>query len=149
MNDNIKFLVSVNDGGQLHTNLYSEDEYNNNVMPLLSKNYTPDQYSVTGLQDTISDNITEDNQYLISVSSNGHTYSKPYSGKELLGGKLTEISRQFPDYHIQYIDGAVRVDDTSDEIVSIPWDKQLSKKLDNCSILQPRQWSRQTKLPRK
>lgn len=128
MNDNIKFLVSVNDGGQLHTNLYSEDEYNNNVMPLLSKNYTPDQYSVTGLQDTISDNITEDNQYLISVSSNGHTYSKPYSGKELLGGKLTEISRQFPDYHIQYIDGAVRVDDTSDEIVSIPWDKQLSKK---------------------
>lgn len=129
MNDNIKFLVSVNDGGQLHTNLYSEDEYNNNVMPLLSKNYTPDQYSVTGLQDTISDNITEDNQYLISVSSNGHTYSKPYSGKDLLGGKLTEISRQFPDYHIQYIDGAVRVDDTSDEIVSIPWQKQLSNKL--------------------
>ena len=128
MNDNIKFLVSVNDGGQLHTNLYSEDEYNNNVMPLLSKNYTPDQYSVTGLQDTISDNITEDNQYLISVSSNGHTYSKPYSGKDLLGGKLTEISRQFPDYHIQYIDGAVRVDDTSDEIISIPWQKQLSNK---------------------
>ena len=95
------FVVTVNADGKYNTKMYSEEDYNSKVVPFLSEHYTPDQYSVAGLQDTTADNITEDGQYIVSVDANGATHRKTYTGKELLGGKLTTIGQQCPDYRLQ------------------------------------------------
>ena len=123
------FVVTVNTDGKYNTKMYSEEDYNTKVVPFLSERYTPDQYSVAGLQDTTADNITEDGQYIVSVDANGATHRKTYTGKELLGGKLTTIGQQFPDYRLQYVDGAVRPAEGSDEIIAVPWQKQMDAKM--------------------
>lgn len=124
------FVVTVNADGKYNTKMYSEEDYNTKVVPFLSEHYTPDQYSVAGLQDTTADNITEDGQYIVSVDANGATHRKTYTGKELLGGKLTTISQQFPDYRLQYVDGAVRPAEGSDDIIAVPWQKQMNAKME-------------------
>lgn len=123
------FVVTVNADGKYNTKMYSEEDYNSKVVPFLSEHYTPDQYSVAGLQDTTADNITEDGQYIVSVDANGATHRKTYTGKELLGGKLTTIGQQFPDYRLQYVDGAVRPAEGSDDIIAVPWQKQMGAKI--------------------
>ena len=123
------FVVTVNADGKYNTKMYSEEDYNSKVVPFLSEHYTPDQYSVAGLQDTTADNITEDGQYIVSVEANGATHRKTYTGKELLGGKLTTIGQQFPDYRLQYVDGAVRPAEGSDDIIAVPWQKQMDAKM--------------------
>ena len=123
------FVVTVNADGKYNTKMYSEEDYNTKVVPFLSEHYTPDQYSVAGLQDTTADNITEDGQYIVSVDANGATHRKTYTGKELLGGKLTTIGQQFPDYRLQYVDGAVRPAEGSDDIIAVPWQKQMGAKI--------------------
>lgn len=123
------FVVTVNADGKYNTKMYSEEDYNSKVVPFLSERYTPDQYSVAGLQDTTADNITEDGQYIVSVDANGATHRKTYTGKELLGGKLTTIGQQFPDYRLQYVDGAVRPAEGSDDIIAVPWQKQMGAKI--------------------
>lgn len=123
------FVVTVNTDGKYNTKMYSEEDYNSKVVPFLSEHYTPDQYSVAGLQDTTADNITEDGQYIVSVEANGATHRKTYTGKELLGGKLTTIGQKFPDYRLQYVDGAVRPAEGSDDIIAVPWQKQMDAKM--------------------
>ena len=123
------FVVTVNADGKYNTKMYSEEDYNSKVVPFLSEHYTPDQYSVAGLHDTTADNITEDGQYIVSVDANGATHRNTYTGKELLGGKLTTIGQQFPDYRLQYVDGAVRPAEGSDDIIAVPWQKQMGAKI--------------------
>ena len=131
VNKDNQFIVTINKDGQMTTTYHSAEDYNTKVMPDLLANYTPEQYSVAGLNTVTPEAVKADGQYIVSVYANGAEHRKPFTGAELLDGRLNRFAQKYPEYTIQSVEGAVSTkQENPEEIYAIPWERKQKAAMD-------------------